>query len=90
MIVAPTETATFAIQGLPADIAYTYKESESNPSGQLTIMAGATATPGSFPGSIIVGSSGQTASTPFTLVVVKAAKAGIAAAEMHFVQQRPH
>ena len=38
-IVAPTETATFSITGLPAGVTDTYKESESNPSGLLTLVA---------------------------------------------------
>ncbi len=38
-IVAPTETATFTIAGLPAGVSESYKESESNPSGLLTLIA---------------------------------------------------
>lgn len=70
VVVAPTETVTFAIDGLPAGVAESYKESESNPSGLLTLTAGASAKPGTYQPTIIVGSSGQTASFAFTLVVV--------------------
>ena len=38
-IVAPTETASFTISGLPAGVSDSYKESESNPSGLLTLTA---------------------------------------------------
>jgi hypothetical protein len=71
VIVAPTETATFAIGGLPAGVTETYKESESNPSGQLTLVASAIAPVGTYMPKITVGSSGQTASFVFTLVVSK-------------------
>jgi len=69
VVVAPTETVTFAINPLPSGIAYSYKESESNPSGLLTLQASPSADPGSYQPTIIVGSSGKTASTVFTLVV---------------------
>ncbi len=69
VIMAPTETATFAILGLPAGLSSTYKESESNPSGLLTLIAATTTKPGTYMPQITVGSSGQTASTVFTLVV---------------------
>ena len=68
-IVAPTETATFTIAGLPAGVSYNYKESESNPSGLLTLIANATTAPGTYMPVITVGSSGQTASVTFTLVI---------------------
>lgn len=71
VIVAPTETATFAIAGLPAGVTESYKESESNPSGQLTLVASAVAPVGTYTPKITVGSSGQTASLVFTLVVSK-------------------
>ena len=70
-ISAPTETVTFAIIGLPADVTESYKESESNPSGLLTITASPSATPGTFMPTIKVGSSGQTTSLAFTLVIGK-------------------
>ena len=69
IIDAPTETATFAITGLPGGVTESYKESESNPSGQLTIMANAEAPLGTYKPTITVGSSGQTASLVFTLVI---------------------
>jgi hypothetical protein len=69
-IVAPTETVTFAIGGLPAGVSASYKESESNPSGQLTLIAGGSAPVGSYKCTITVGTSGQTASTVFPLNVV--------------------
>ena len=75
-IVAPTETATFTISGLPAAVTENYKESESNPSGQLTITAGVSAPVGTTMPKITVGSSGQTASLVFTLVVTTPAKEG--------------
>lgn len=68
-IVAPTETATFAILGLPAGVSATYKESESNPSGLLTLIASSATKQGTYMPTITVGSSGQTASTNFTLVI---------------------
>jgi hypothetical protein len=74
-IVAPTETATFTINGLPAGVSDTYKESESNPSGLLTLIANPTTKPGTYMPTITVGSSGQTASVAFTLVISAAAKA---------------
>ncbi|HYK37724.1 hypothetical protein [Alloacidobacterium sp.] len=69
VVVAPTETVTFAISGLPAGVAESYKESESNPSGLLTLTAGAATKSGTYQPTIIVGSSGQTASFVFTLVI---------------------
>jgi hypothetical protein len=68
-IVAPTETATFTISGLPAGVSDSYKESESNPSGLLTLIANSTTKPGTYMPTITVGSSGQTASVAFTLVI---------------------
>ena len=61
-IVAPTETATFTISGLPAGVSDNYKESESNPSGLLTLVANSSTVPGTYMPIITVGSSGQTAS----------------------------
>lgn len=72
-IVAPTETATFTIAGLPAGVSYSYKESESNPSGLLTLSAIASTAPGTYMPTITVGSSGQTASVVFKLVITAAA-----------------
>jgi hypothetical protein len=68
-IVAPTETATFAIAGLPAGVSENYKESESNPSGLLTLIANGSTVPGTYMPRITVGSSGQTASVVFVLVI---------------------
>jgi hypothetical protein len=73
-IVAPTETATFTISGLPAGVSDSYKESESNPSGLLTLVANSTTKPGTYMPTITVGSSGQTASVAFTLVISTPAK----------------
>jgi hypothetical protein len=73
-IVAPTETATFTISGLPAGVSDSYKESESNPSGLLTLIANSTTKPGTYMPTITVGSSGQTASVAFTLVISAAPK----------------
>jgi hypothetical protein len=73
-IVAPTETATFTIAALPAGVSYSYKESESNPSGLLTLSAIASTAPGTYMPTITVGSSGQTASVVFKLVISVAAK----------------
>ncbi len=69
VIMAPTETATFAINGLPAGVTDNYKESESNPSGLLTLVANSSTKPGTYMPIITVGSSGQTASVVFTLVI---------------------
>jgi hypothetical protein len=74
VIVAPTETATFTITGLPAGISFNYKESESNPSGLLTLMAIPSTMPGTYMPQITVGTLGQTASVIFTLVVTAPAK----------------
>jgi hypothetical protein len=74
MIVAPTETATFTITGLPAGMSFNYRESESNPSGLLTLMAIPTTMPGTYMPRITVATLGQTASVVFTLVVTAPAK----------------
>ena len=50
-----------------------YKESESNPSGLLTLIAITSTMPGTYMPVITVGSSGQTASVAFTLVISAAA-----------------
>lgn len=73
-IVAPTETATFTISGLPAGVSESYKESESNPSGLLTLVANATTVPGTYMPTITVGTLGQTASLVFKLVISAPAK----------------
>ena len=75
MIGAPTETASFTIIGLPGGVSESYKESESNPSGLLTITASSQAVIGTYKPTITVGSSGQTTSLVFTLVVSAATKA---------------
>jgi len=69
VIVAPTETATFEIDELPDGVEFSYKESESNPSGQLMISASSVAQTGTYKPTIVVGSSGQTASFKFQLVI---------------------
>jgi hypothetical protein len=74
IIDAPTETASFSITGLPPGVSQSYKESESNPSGLLTLTANASASIGTYMPKRTVGSSGQTASTLFTLVVTAPAK----------------
>jgi hypothetical protein len=74
MIVAPTETATFTIAGLPAGMSFNYRESESNPSGLLTLIAIPSTMPGTYMPQITVGTLGQTASVVFTLVVTAPAK----------------
>jgi hypothetical protein len=74
VIVAPTETASFTITGLPAGVMENYKESESNPSGLLTLVANSATKPGTYMPTITVGSSNQTASLAFTLVITSAAK----------------
>jgi hypothetical protein len=75
VIVAPTETATLTINGLPAGVGESYKESESNPSGLLTLVAISSTKPGTYMPTITVGSSGQTASLVFTLVISTPTKA---------------
>jgi hypothetical protein len=74
VIVAPTETATLTVTGLPAGISFNYKESESNPSGLLTLMAIPSTMPGTYMPQITIGTLGQTASVLFTLVVTAPAK----------------
>jgi hypothetical protein len=74
VIMAPTETASFAIMGLPAGVNQSYKESESNPSGLLTLSASTAVPAGTYKPKIIVGSSGQTAFSVFTLVITAPAK----------------
>jgi hypothetical protein len=69
IIVAPTETTTFTITGLPGGVSESYKESESNPSGLLTLVANATTVPGTYMPTITVGTLDQTASVVFTLVI---------------------
>jgi hypothetical protein len=68
-VVAPTETVTLTIGGLPAGVGESYKESESNPSGLLTLSATSSTMPGTYMPTITVASTGQTASLAFTLVV---------------------
>ena len=51
-----------------------YKESESNPSGLLTLVANSATKPGTYMPTITVGSSNQTASLAFMLVITSAAK----------------
>lgn len=75
-IVAPTETATFTISGLPAGVSDNYTESESNPSGLLTLIANTSTVPGTYMPIITVGSSGQTASVVFVLVISAPPKPG--------------
>jgi hypothetical protein len=74
VIVAPTETASFTIAGLPAGMSFNYRESESNPSGLLTLIAIPSTMPGTYMPKITVGTLGQTASVVFTLVVTAPAK----------------
>lgn len=74
VIVAPTETASFTITGLPDGVMENYKESESNPSGLLTLVANSATKPGTYMPTITVGSSNQTASLAFTLIITTAAK----------------
>jgi hypothetical protein len=77
VIMAPTETVSFAISGLPTGVNQSYKESESNPSGLLTLTASTATQAGTYKPTIVVGSSGQTASFVFTLVIAMPAKAGV-------------
>jgi len=66
---SPSETALVAVTGLPSGIQVTYAASDTNPSGTLTFTANKTAIAGSYMPTITVTSSGQTASTGFTLIV---------------------
>jgi hypothetical protein len=68
-IVAPTETAALTICCLPQGVSESYKESESNPSGILTLAANSSSVPGTYMPTITVGTSGQTASLVFTLII---------------------
>jgi hypothetical protein len=74
LIVAPTETATLTITGLPAGISFYYRESESNASGLLTLIAIPSTMPGTYRPQITVGTLGKTASVLFTLVIIDPAK----------------
>ncbi len=76
-IIAPTETASFHITGLPAGVTDVYKESESNPSGLLTLSANPNTVRGVYMPIITVGTLGQSASVVFTLVITAPAKAGL-------------
>ena len=76
-IVAPTETVTFNIASLPGGVTETYKESESNPSGLLTLIAIPSTMPGTYMPKITVGTSGQTASLVFTLIISAPVKAAL-------------
>lgn len=76
-IMAPTETATFQIIELPSGLSWNYKESESNPSGLLTLTAATTTVAGTYKPTITVGSSGQTASVTFSLIVSPPAKTSV-------------
>jgi hypothetical protein len=78
VIVAPTETATFTITGLPGGMSSNYRESESNPSGLLTLIAIPSTMPGTYRPQITVGTLGQTASVVFTLVVTAPTKPALA------------
>jgi hypothetical protein len=69
IIVAPTETVIFTINNLPPGVSQNYKESESNPSGLLTLQANASSKPGTYKPTIVISSSGKTASLLFTLVI---------------------
>jgi hypothetical protein len=74
IIVAPTETATLTITGLPAGMSFNYRESESNPSGLLTLIAIPSTIPGTYRPQITVGTLGQTASVVFMLVITAPTK----------------
>ena len=74
LIDAPTETVSFAMMGLPGGVSESYKESESNPSGQLTLTANSSTPPGTYKCTVTVGSSGQMASTMVNLVVAPPSK----------------
>ncbi len=75
-IVAPTESVTLSVTGLPAGVTQRYKASESNPSGQLTLSASAATPAGSYTPVVTINSSGHTATTTITLVVAVVAKVG--------------
>jgi hypothetical protein len=81
IIVAPTETATLTIAGLPAGVSYNYQESESNPSGLLTLIANSVTVPGAYMPKITVGALDQTASTVFTLVISAPPKPAVVRSE---------
>ena len=89
IIVAPTETVTFNITGLPPGVIQSYKESESNPSGLLTLTANASAPVGTYMPTIAVGSSGQTATLVFTLVVTAQSKTGISIKNLNRDSMKP-
>jgi hypothetical protein len=81
IIVAPTETATLTIAGLPAGVSYNFQESESNPSGLLTLTANSVTVPGTYMPKITVGALDQTASVVFTLVISAPPKPAIVRSE---------
>ena len=66
---SPSETALVSVGGLPAGVGAKYAASDTNPSGSLTFSANTSAVTGTFMPIVTVQSSGQTASTGFTLIV---------------------
>jgi hypothetical protein len=68
-IKSTSETALVSFNGLPGGVQTTYAASDTNPSGPLTFVATASAPAGTYSASVTANSAGQTASTPFQLVV---------------------
>ncbi|HXR40278.1 MAG TPA: hypothetical protein VN776_14355 [Terracidiphilus sp.] len=68
-IVSTSETALVMFTGLPGGVQVKYSASDTSPSGTLSVSAGASAAPGSYPVTVTVNSAEQTASTSFTLIV---------------------
>ena len=68
-IMSTSETALVSFIAMPGGVQVTYAASDTNPSGQLTFMANASATPGTYMPIITVKSAGQTATLKFTLTV---------------------
>ena len=75
-IMSTSETALVGFTGMPGGVQVTYAASDTNPSGQLTFMANASATAGTYMPIITVNSAGQAATVKFTLVVSAASMAG--------------
>jgi hypothetical protein len=76
LITSTSETALVSVTGLPGGVQVTYKASDTNPSGQLTFIANASASAGTSMPIINVNSAGQTATLKFTLIVSAASMAG--------------
>jgi hypothetical protein len=74
VIVAPTEAVQLQINSLPSGVTATYAATDTNPSGTIRLMATDTAALGTFMPSIMIATSGSTASQSFVLEIDAKAK----------------